>query len=257
MYFNFRGMNSHRFETLFSCSLLCPYGKRWEKKKGSDNFMEVAFFWKKEKEKCSRDLQEIVFHYRRLGDEREEFYPLGQAMPSPPPCHLSAYARAHKRVHCGHVNMFKWQMISDGKKEEGCVWGWGVCARVASWWSDVSATFPRAKVRTSLLLAVSRLTLCCLKTIAQHFATNVWKGTKWKTISHDSLRSVNIFFRHCHQMFSERSIFFKPACELFRTQTSFEDATRQNKIKARATLKSRCTFQTINPLLQLLPYLIV
>lgn len=44
--------------------------------------MEVAppFFLKKGKEKCSRDLQEIVFHYRRLGDEREVFYPLGQTM---------------------------------------------------------------------------------------------------------------------------------------------------------------------------------
>lgn len=68
--------------------------------------MEVAlfppFFFKKGKEKCSRDLQEIVFHYRRLGDEREVFYPLGQTMffflSS-----VSVYARAHKRVHCGHV----------------------------------------------------------------------------------------------------------------------------------------------------------
>lgn len=38
------------------------------------------FFLRKGKEKCSRDLQEIVFHYRRLGDEREVFHPLGQTM---------------------------------------------------------------------------------------------------------------------------------------------------------------------------------
>lgn len=54
----------------------------------------LFFFLKTGKEKCSRDLQEIVFHYRRLGDEREVFYPLGQTMLFF--CHLSAYTHAPK-----------------------------------------------------------------------------------------------------------------------------------------------------------------
>lgn len=165
--------------------------------------MEVAFFFlfflRKGKEKCSRDLQEIVFHYRRLGDEREVFHPLGQTMVFFLSS-VSVYARAHKRVHCGHGDMFKWQMMSDGKKGGGVGVG-GVCAHIVRWWSDASATFPRAKVRTSLLLAVSRLTLCYLKTTEQHFATNVLKGTKMENYQSRYSAFSQHFFSLCHQMF--------------------------------------------------------
>lgn len=95
-------INTHHFDIIFfPCSLLRLYDKRWGKKKGSDNFVEVEFFIRRKKKNAAVISRRSFFitvvlvtnvKYFILWVKRRFFS-----------CHPSA----HKRVHCGHVDMFK------------------------------------------------------------------------------------------------------------------------------------------------------
>lgn len=155
-------------------------------------------------------------------------------------CHLSAYARAHKRLHCGHVNMFKWQMMSARKKRQGG----GALRAHHELMNRCFCHSPGANVSTSLLLAVRGLTHD-LQT-EQYFATNASKWTKWRIISHDFFSH----FSHCHQMFWGLHFLRRFLVRCCLVPKHRKASTRHNKIKHMTTLESRSAFQLLNALLQ-------
>lgn len=103
---------------------------------------KLAFLYK-EKEKCSVISKEIVFHYRRLGDERVVFYPFGLLA-------LSVICqRTHAPISAFTVDTSiclsdRWCQAEKGRGE-GRVVAEGCCEHITSWWTDVSATFQEPK----------------------------------------------------------------------------------------------------------------
>lgn len=97
-------------------------------------------------------------------------------------CHLSAYARAHKRLHCGRVNMFKWQMMSPQKRCRV-----GLTSR-----ADEPMFLPLSKSQSAHIPSVScQSSYSALSENWIAFSpTNALWGTKWKIICHNFLHSV-------------------------------------------------------------------